>query len=293
MKHVNRLVTPHMPVQDKKTVATRVNLNKRNRDTFRKTNTVETQKFETCQHRKKKREAVPWQEKFNGCKQLKKKERMRLDIKENRIEMLKGMLEKMEVFRSDVMAEINQLEGNEEAHVPVAVYPMANIDCFRFHDSPVYQFSYHGSLPPYEGMTKRYIKMMKDYYYMATLKSESVLDLEGEGQPEKPAQEEKAAVIFVHFFKDTKTRDLDNRNKKYILDAIKRTGILEDDSWRHVTLTDMAFLDEGHNHVQVFVVPEKIYPAFYKELNKNHQKFIENKRFEQQFEAFQKTYKLE
>src|SRR5699024_142081 len=108
----------------------------------------------------------------------------------------------------------------------------------------------------------------------------------------KPAQEGKTAVIFAHFFKDTKTRDLDNRNKKYILDAIKRTGVLEDDSWRHVTLTDMAFLDEG-NHVQVFVVPEKIYQAFYEELNKNHQKYIENKRFEQQFEVFQKTYKQE
>src|SRR5699024_8497557 len=210
LKNVNMLVVSHMPVHDKKTVATRVNLNKRNRCTFRKTNKIETQKFETCQHRKK--------------------ERMRLDTKENRIEMLKGMLEKMEVFRSDVMAEINQLEGNEEAHVPVAVYPMANIECFRFYDTPVYQFSYHGALPPYEGMTKRYIKMMKDYYYMATLKSESALDLEGEGQPEKPEQEGKSAVIFAHFFKDTKTRDLDNRNKKYILDVIKRTGVLQDDS---------------------------------------------------------------
>ena len=216
-----------------------------------------------------------------------------MDTQENRIEMLKGMLEKMEVFRSDVMAEINELEGNEEAHVPVAVYPMANIDCFRFKDSLVYQFSYHGALPPYEGMTKRYIKMMKDYYYMATLKSESALDLEGEGQPENPVLEGKAAVIFAHFFKDTKTRDLDNRNKKYILDVIKRTGVLQDDSWMHVTLTDMAFLDEGHNHVQVFVVPEKIYPVFYEELHTNHQKYIENKRFDQQFEDFQQTFEQE
>src|SRR5699024_12473349 len=107
--------------------------------------------------------------------------------------------------------------------------------------------------------------MMKDYYYMATLKSESALDLEGEGQPENPVLEGKAAVIFAHFFKDTKTRDLDNRNKKYILDVIKRTGVLQDDSWMHVTLTDMAFLDEGHNHVQVFVVMETIYQVFYKE----------------------------
>src|SRR5699024_5359402 len=132
-----------------------------------------------------------------------------------------------------------------------------------------------------EGMTKRYIKMMKDYYYMATLKSESAFDLGG--QPENPVQEGKTAVIFAHFFKDTKTRDLDNRNKKYILDAIKRTGVLEDDSWRLVTLSDIALLDEGYNHLQVFVLPKKIYPAFYEELNKNRQKFIENKRFEQQF----------
>src|SRR5699024_7409535 len=197
------------------------------------------------------------------------------------------------VFRSDVMAEINELEKDEENRNPASVYPVANIDWFQFNDSLVYQFSYNGALPPYEGMTKRYIKMMKDYYYMATLKSENALRIIEERPERASTQEEKQAVIFVHFFRDIKTRDLDNRNKKYILDAIKRTGILEDDSWRHVTLLDIAFLDEGYNHVQVFVVPEKIYPAFYKELNKNHQKFIENKRFEQQFEAFQKTYKLE
>src|SRR5699024_484020 len=214
-----------------------------------------------------------------------------MDIEKNRIDVLKGMLEKMEVFRSDVMAEINTLQVNDHTSVPVSVYPMANIDRFRFNDALVYQFSYHGALPPYQGMTKQYIKMMKDYYYMATLQSSDVLNIQEETH--NPAWKGKNVIIFAHFFRDLKTRDLDNRNKKYILDAIKRTGVLEDDSWMHVTLTDMAFLDEGHNHVQVFVVPENMYPAFYEELHANHHQYIEHKRFDKQFEDFQKAYEQE
>lgn len=48
-------------------------------------------------------------------------------------------------------------------------------------------------------------------------------------------------------------KDLDNRNKKYIQDAIRHTRVLSGDNWELVSNADIGFLDE-RNHIDVFVV---------------------------------------
>src|SRR5699024_12523246 len=98
-------------------------------------------------------------------------EYLKMRRNEDRIKLIRGMLEKMEVFRSDLMGEINKLEGNEDTYQPVSVYPMANIERFNFKDLPIYQFSYHGSLTAYEGITRKYIKMIIQYYHNETYSS--------------------------------------------------------------------------------------------------------------------------
>ena len=211
----------------------------------------------------------------------------------DRIRLIKGMLEKMEVFRSDLMGEINKLEGNEDTYQPVSVYPMTNIEQFKFKNLPIYQFSYHGALPPHNGMTRQYIKMIRQYYQSATYSSISHLKLDKTEKINEKDADSKAVILFAHFFNDLSTRDLDNRNKKYILDAIKSIDIIDDDSWQNVILMDSGYLDRGHNHLQVFVLPEEILSSFLDDLNHNQEKYIENKRFEKQFEQFKKDYKNE
>src|SRR5699024_6248679 len=96
----------------------------------------------------------------------------------DRIRLIKGMLEKMEVFRSDLMGEINKLEGNEYTYQPVSVYPMTNIERFNFNNLPIYQFSYNSVLLPHNVMTRQYIKLIKQYYKSATYSSISHLKLD-------------------------------------------------------------------------------------------------------------------
>src|SRR5699024_8784644 len=103
----------------------------------------------------------------------------------------------------------------------------------------------------------------------------------------------KTVILFAHFFNDLSTRDLDNRNKKHVLDAIKITGIIEDDNWQDVILLDVGYLDRGNNHLQVFVFPEEIIGSFLADLKKKQEKYIENKRIEKQFEQYEKDYKNE
>src|SRR5699024_10258595 len=142
-----------------------------------------------------------------------------------RKETLKAMLEEMEVFRADLMDEINEMGVNANSSVPTSVYPPANIEKFVFNDSTVFQFSYHGALPTHRGMSKQYNDLIRSYYHNATASSFSKLEL---GSVDRIKDTNKIAVIFAHFYKNLRARDLDNRNKKYVLDAIKDTRIFND-----------------------------------------------------------------
>jgi len=213
-----------------------------------------------------------------------------MNTESDRIKMIKGMLINTERFRADLMEELNRLDGNKEAFGPVNVYPMANIEQFEFNQSPVYQFSYHGALPPYEGMSREYIKLIKDYYYSSTIKSLDFMKVHEFQNTSVPVFNEKVSVFFAHFFSDLNIRDLDNRNKKFVLDPIRFTKIIKDDNWQELSLFDSGFLDQGHNHLQVFVLLEKNLFPFVQEFQKNKEKYIENKRFEKQFEQFKEAY---
>jgi len=209
----------------------------------------------------------------------------------DRIKVIKGMLEKTEMFRSDLMSELNELQENRDTFTPISVYPMANIEHFTFESMPVYQFSYHGALPPYEGMTRQYIKMIRNYYHNTTASSFSNLEVKKLKNVDISGGERKTVILFAHFFNDLATRDLDNRNKKYVLDAIKNTEVINDDSWKDVKLLDSGYLDKGYNHLQVFVFSEKILSTFLEDLENNQEKYIKNKRFKKQFEQFESDYK--
>jgi len=86
-----------------------------------------------------------------------------------------------------------------------------------------------------------------------------------------------------------KDRDLDNRNKKYVFDAIRDTGVLHDDTWQDISMMDIGFFDEHSNHLQVFVLPENVFPAFIQQLKNHPVPYINNKRFSGQVDEFESS----
>ncbi|RKJ36966.1 hypothetical protein D7X33_37925 [Butyricicoccus sp. 1XD8-22] len=120
-------------------------------------------------------------------------------------------------------------------------------------------------MPTYKEDDQEYLSMIRRYYFRATLDSYDYSKLK------LPAMSE-VAIIFVQYFIDNKIRDLDNRNKKYIQDAIRHTRLYGDDSWHNVWNLDMGFLDEEKDHIQVYVVERINLSSFVDFLIKHHEK---------------------
>ncbi|MNW46797.1 hypothetical protein D3C74_241090 [compost metagenome] len=129
-------------------------------------------------------------------------------------------------------------------------YPPCIYSTYTLGDYPVYQFSYQGMLPLYL-KDKKYKNQIKDYYTQATMEATAA------SQKEAPVL--KSAFIYIcHFFEDLMIRDLDNRNRSAIINAIRYAGFVKDDSWKEIETMESGFLDVSRkNHVQVFVTPSQ------------------------------------
>jgi len=124
-----------------------------------------------------------------------------------------------------------------------------------------YQFSYDGMLPLYfdrggftrERVMKEYQDAVRDYYFRATY--EGFRAMAGH-ETIKPFG--RAFVYVAHFFKDLGIRDLDNRNRSTLINALRNVGILCGDEWQRMTYMEKGFLDiKKQNHVSMFVTEEK------------------------------------
>lgn len=63
-------------------------------------------------------------------------------------------------------------------------------------------------------------------------------------KPKKPIK--TAIVKITYYFKDKRRRDPDNYSGKMILDPLVKEGILEDDSFSHITLILCAGYDKNN-----------------------------------------------
>lgn len=187
----------------------------------------------------------------------------------NIVDSYKGTLKDLEKFKQRIMLEINELGGNDQAFKRTRVYPMAKVDPLIIEGYPVMQFGYEGMLPLYDENDYGYLRMIRNYYYRATFDAYDYSKL-------KIPLMKEVALVFVQYFKNKIIQDLDNRNKKYIQDAIKYTRLFGDDYWENFWNVDMAFLDEEKAHVQVYVVEQKNLPSFLNFLMKNHERLKNN-----------------
>lgn len=65
---------------------------------------------------------------------------------------------------------------------------------------------------------------------------------------------EKALMILIHSFPDNQPRDLDNIQYKPVIDAIRKTKIINDDSWQNLSLMYLGSLSEKEK-IDVYLVP--------------------------------------
>ena len=136
--------------------------------------------------------------------------------------------------------------------------------CVTRHDlggEAAYQFSYDGMLPLYfdrggftrERVMKEYQDGVRDYYIRATY--EGFRALAGHETIEPFG---RAFVYVAHFFKDLGIRDLDNRNRSTLINALRNINIIRGDEWTKMSYMEKGFLDiDKRNHVSMFVTEEK------------------------------------
>src|SRR5699024_4816017 len=127
-------------------------------------------------------------------------------------------------------------------------------------------------------------KIISDFYFHTTM---SAYDFE-----EYEDFFDEAFIIYCQYFNDSVIRDLDNRNKKYIQDAIRYTRLIEDDTWKHVSNIDMGFTDV-FKHNQEYVVDKKKVVNFLQELLENHNEYKKVDDFLLNKQSFIETYKKE
>lgn len=177
-----------------------------------------------------------------------------------RLEDLESTLKHLDILRVDIMREINTIKFNQTESVyykkkPEGAYPLAKVSHEVIEDIAYFQFSYDGMLPHFNERDNEYLSMIRNYYLRATLDSYDFKKVD--------YTFEEAVIVIAQHFKNNIIRDLENRNKKYIQDAIKATGLLRDDHWSAVWNVDVGFSDTESDHVQVYLVSKEDFACFY------------------------------
>ncbi len=157
-------------------------------------------------------------------------------------EEINKVLKHLEKFQLSLMTAYNELDGHDYSFEK---NPLAKVKPMIINGFPVFQFSYDGLLPVYKGQDRELTAMIRNYYNQVTKDAYDFHQID--------YRFDKAVIMIQHFFNDHSIRDLDNRNRKYIIDAIRHTGLIEDDNWKHLSIFEQGLSDERSNHVQVYL----------------------------------------
>lgn|GEM_PF-5188144 len=141
-------------------------------------------------------------------------------------------------------------------------YPRCSIRTHNVAGKVVYQLFYDGALPLYFDKDPklkskaadigRYQSQIRDSYVRATADAVRSLGT-------KPEPFERSFLYICHFFGNLVIRDLDNRNRSCIINAVRYAGLIRGDEWERLEIMESGFLDpEGKFYVVVFVAPMEI-----------------------------------
>lgn len=124
-------------------------------------------------------------------------------------------------------------------------YPPCSFQSFDVGGTPVYCFRYSGMLPLYIE-DKKYQTELREYYQQATVEAiPSTVRIQ---------TFDKAVMYMCHYFSNLRIRDLDNRNRRHLINAMRRAGIIQDDCWEKLSTMESGFQDsDKNNYIEVYV----------------------------------------
>lgn len=155
------------------------------------------------------------------------------------------LLKSLEEFRVRLIRETGLL-SEDVCYVPEVNFSKMQSEPLRVNGFPVFRFSYPGSLPLYDTHDKEYHAVIRRMYLEATFNLYDFNEIE--------TCFDRAAMIIEHHFKEAGIHDLDNRNRKYLIDAVRATGLIPDDNAHVLTLLEEAHLTDTEPYIDVFVL---------------------------------------
>ncbi|MDH6372935.1 hypothetical protein M2444_004764 [Paenibacillus sp. PastF-3] len=121
----------------------------------------------------------------------------------------------------------------------------------------IFHFSLPGLLPIYDQANRQLREVRKEIRdYKAELGMKIFALLQERGL-EKNHPFEESFIYIVHCFPNLIESDLDNRGRKYVMDAFRSSGLLLKDSWTHLSFAEKGLYDKGNAHTEVFLAPER------------------------------------
>ncbi|ALX47714.1 hypothetical protein [Lentibacillus amyloliquefaciens] len=177
------------------------------------------------------------------------------------------LLKSVEMFKEETMRRLYEEKLEDMNEAGPGSNPLAKATPLMVNGYPVFQFSYDGMLPLYKEDDRDYAAMVRNYYQRITFESYNYTDVNNRFG--------RAVIIIQHYFNDNVIRDLDNRNRKYIIDAIRHTGLVKDDNWKELSIIEEGLVDK-QNHIQVYLLADenKINFLRYLEKHQHHLKQI-------------------
>ncbi|MFZ7947168.1 hypothetical protein [Neobacillus sp. 19] len=162
------------------------------------------------------------------------------------------LLKSLEEFRVRLIRETGYL-SEDVSYVAETSFRNKQSKPLQINGFPVFRFSYPGTLPLYDSHDKEFQAVIRRMYLEATFNLYDFNAIE--------TRFDKATIIIEHHFKEAGIRDLDNRNRKYLIDAVRATGLIPDDNAHVLTLLEEAHLTDTEPYIDVFVLErENLFP---------------------------------
>lgn len=170
---------------------------------------------------------------------------------ERKIKDIRRAVFRLELARFTLYKELADIESRMDYEFVPIKQTLPPCEVAIYEDSEhgdVLHISYPGMLPRYDTNNregKELRQEVRHYYVHATrdaIKRERI-----------DIRFEQSYVVIIHCFADLRVRDLDNRNRKYLIDALRVTRLIGSDSWMNTVFTELGAYTKKNNSVELFI----------------------------------------
>lgn len=122
--------------------------------------------------------------------------------------------------------------------------PKCKVATMEYEGELIVHLLYEGLLPRYV-KGQHYTQEIRDYYMLSTLQAVEENSINVTFSSE--------SIIWIkHHFSSNIIRDIDNRNRKYLIDAIRHARIIKDDSQQLISIFESSVKSE-RDFVELFI----------------------------------------